>query len=130
MNNKGKAALGIAAGAAAAGLAYTAYASRPKADTGSKKITVEVIHQDGTNKNFEYTTDKEFLGDLLSEEGLIQGDEGAYGLFVTEVDGEKSQFDQDGSWWQLSQNGTPAQSGADSLAIEDGAHYTWTYTAE
>ena len=69
------------------------------------------------------------LGDALQQEGLIAGEEGQYGLFVTEVDGEKADFDQNGSWWMLEENGQQAAKGADKLPVEDGATYSWIYSA-
>ena len=103
-------------------------ANKPTGTAGSKQITVEVIHKDGTQTEFSYATDKEFLGELLVEEGLISGDEGAYGLFVHTVDGETADFAVDGGWWQLSQDGESVTVGADALPITDGSTYTWAYT--
>ncbi len=129
MKNTGKILAGAAVAAAGGVLIYAAasHQNSSSAKTGSKEITVEVIHKDGSKKTFTYQTDEEYLGDLLQKEGLIEGEDGQYGIFVTEVDGEKSVFGQDGSWWQLSENGKPSESGADALPITDQAVYTWTY---
>lgn len=97
-------------------------------DGTEKTFEVEVIHTDGTKKSFSYTSDQEFLGDVLVEEGLIEGDEGEYGLFVTSVDGEASDFAKDGTWWMLSVNGTQAPVGVSEVPVEDGAVYTWSCT--
>lgn len=103
-------------------------ANKPTGTAGSKQITVEVIHKDGTQAEFSYATDKEFLGELLVEEGLISGDKGAYGIYVSTVDGETADFAVDGGWWQLSQDGESVTVGADALPITDGSTYTWAYT--
>ena len=103
-------------------------ANKPTGTAGSKQITVEVIHKDGTQAEFSYATDKEFLGELLVEEGLISGDKGAYGIYVSTVDGETADFAVDGGWWQLSQDGESVTVGADTLPITDGSTYTWAYT--
>ena len=95
---------------------------------GSKNISVEVIHKDGSEKSFSYSTDEEYLGKLLLDEGLISGSDSSYGLYVEAVDGETADYSVDGSWWALSINGEFAQTGADTTPINDGDVYTWTYT--
>lgn len=104
--------------------------NRPEAEVGGKSITVTVTHKDGSEQDFSYRTDKEYLGELLAEEGLISGSEGPYGLFVDTVDGETAVFEEDGGWWQLTCNGESAQTGADAVVIEDGAVYHWIYTID
>lgn len=95
---------------------------------GDKEITVEVIHSDGSQMDFTYETDLEYLGELLEKEGLISGTESEYGLFVDTVDGETADYAVDGGWWQLACNGEASQTGADSVVLRDGDVYTWTYT--
>ena len=102
--------------------------SRPEAEAGGKSIIVTVTHKNGSEKEFTYQTDKEYLGELLVEEGLISGSDGPYGVFVDTVDGETAIFEEDGGWWQLFCNGASAQAGADAVVIEDGGSYHWAYT--
>ena len=104
--------------------------TRPAAQTGEKEITVTVVHKDGSERVFTYSTEHEYLGDLLAEEGLISGSEGPYGLFVDTVDGETAVFEADGGWWQLFCNGESVQTGADTVVIEDGTTYHWIYTVD
>ncbi len=33
-----------------------------------------------------------------------------------------------GGWWQLTCSGEAAQTGADTVVLEDGGHYGWVYT--
>lgn len=130
MENKNKKILaGTAAAAAAIALIWAVQAQKPaeKQSGQERKIKVEVVHQDGSTSSREYTTQDELLGELLSKEGLISGEEGSFGLFVTEVDGETVDYEKDGSWWKLSVDGEDAQTGVDSVPVEDGAVYTWTY---
>lgn len=112
----------------AAGMYALWRVSRPAAEDGEKRVSVQVNHSDGTQAEFTYQTDQAYLGPLLEEEGLISGTEGAYGLFVDTVDGETADYDADGGWWQLTCNGEPAQTGADQVALEDGGVYVWSYT--
>ena len=103
-------------------------ANLPQAVQGEKSITVTVVHSDKEQNVFEYTTDEEFLGIFLMDAGLIGGDEGEFGLFVTMVDGETADYMRDKSWWMLSKNGEMLTTGADQTPICDGEKYEWTYT--
>ena len=115
---------------AAAALMFGAwYATRPEPVEGMKHITVEVLHSDGSEKTFAYDTDAEYLGIFLEEEGLIEGEEGPYGIYVSEVDGERAVYDECGCWWGLECDGERVNTGADQVVIEDGRTYTWIYSS-
>ena len=102
--------------------------SRPAPQEGEKIITVEVVHKDGSEKSFDFQTDHEYLGAFLLEINLISGTMGEFGIFVDTVDGETADYSVDGGWWQLLCDGESAQTGADSVVLEDGSVYTWVYT--
>lgn len=102
--------------------------TRPETAAGDKHITVQVVHGDGSEKNFAYDTDAEYLGEVLLAEGLIAGDEGEYGLYITSVDGEEAIYETDGSYWALYEGEDYAQQGADQTPIQDGGEYSLVYT--
>ena len=89
------------------------------------QITVEVVCADGTQKTFTVNTDKTNLGDALIEEGLIEGEEGAYGWFITKVDGEFHKWEDDGKYWAFYINGEYAMTGVSSTPITAGTTYTF-----
>ncbi len=93
------------------------------ADT--KTVTVTVVHGDGSTKDFTVKTDKELLGEALTDEKLIEGENGPYGLFVKTVDGETVD-DANQEWWCLTKGGESVETGVDSTPVEDGATYEWT----
>lgn len=129
MNNKKTILLAAAALLVLAGiLAGIWYADRPQTDAGTKTITVEVLHGDGSTKSFTYTTTAEFLGEVLLDQGLVQGEEGEYGLYILTVDGEDAVYEDDGAYWALYQNGEYATSGADTTPIQDGDVFRFEYT--
>ena len=105
-------------------------ATRPSAEVGAKTVTVEVVHGDGTQKEFVYHTDMEYLGELLLSEELVQGDAGEYGLYITVVDGEEAIYETDGAYWALYENGDYAMQGADETPLSDGDNFSLVYTAE
>ena len=100
---------------------------KPETTKGSKEITVTVIHADQSEKDFTYHTDAEYLGEVLLAEGLIDGEDGDYGLFVTTVDGEIAD-DAEQQWWCLTKNGETVNTGVDLTPIADGEHYELTMT--
>lgn len=104
-------------------------AARPAAAEGIKTITVEVVHRDASSKTFTYTTSAEYLGEVLLEEKLIQGEQGPYGLYVTQVDGETAVYETDGAYWALYQGDGYASTGVDTTPIADGDEFSLVYTA-
>lgn len=102
--------------------------ARPAPQAGSKNITVSVVHSDGSTRDFDYWTEASYLAEVLTEEGLIDGEEGEFGLFVLTVDGETTDYERDGSWWCLTKGGQEVTTGVSETALADGDHYEWTYT--
>ena len=97
----------------------------PKGSAGTKNITVTVDHLNAEDTTFEIKTDEEMLGDALTDEDLIAGTEGEFGLFVDTVDGETADSSKE-EWWGYTVNGEEAQYGVDSQPVEDGATYAFT----
>ena len=61
-------------------------ANRPATQEGAKTITF-VINGKDASRSVEIHTDREYLGEALTDEKLVEGTESEYGLFVTKVDG-------------------------------------------
>ena len=89
------------------------------------ELEVKVADQSIT---FTVNTDKKTLGEALLEHDLIAGDEGAYGLYVKQVNGIVADYDIDGSYWALYKNGEMCMNGVDTTNISDGEHYEFVYT--
>lgn len=105
---------------AAAILAYVFLS--PSGTAGSKTIVFQVTHSDGSTKEFEISTGSENLRGALEQEALISGDESAYGLFVTTIDGETAD-DGQRQWWCFTKDGEMLNTGVDDTMIADGEHY-------
>ena len=101
------------------------YFTRPETQVGDKTVVVEVVHADGNSREFTCQTDEEYLGPLLLEEKLAEGEQGAYGLFITAVDGETAQ-DSLRQWWCITKGGERVDTGADATPIADGDHFELT----
>ncbi len=124
MKNKKMLLAVVALVAVAAVLLGVYFLTRPQTQAGSKTVTVTVVHGDGSEKVFTYHTDEEYLGALLVQEGLIQGENGMY----TVVDGEEASWEKDNAWWGFYIGEESAMQGADTTPIADGDHFKWVYT--
>ena len=92
-------------------------------------FTLEVVGPDGSSKEHVIsTTSDKNLRQALEGEGLISGEEGAYGLYVKVVDGITADYDVDQSWWGLYKDGVQINSGVDGVTISDGDHYELVYS--
>lgn len=97
-----------------------------RADTelGVGATTVEVeVKADDKSVTFTIHTDKQTLGEALIEHGLIEGENGAFGLYVKLVNGIEADYDKDKTYWSLYKNGEYMLTGVDTTPISDGEHY-------
>ena len=101
------------------------FVNRPQAVTGSKTVTVEVVHGDGTEKAFIIRTDADSLRQACEEQDLIAGRESEYGLFVLTVDGETAD-ESIQQWWCITKGGEEHFYGVDDTMIQDGEQYEFT----
>lgn len=104
------------------------FATRPETAAGSKEITITVIHKDGTTKEFSYATDAEYLGEVLTGEGLVTGYEGEFGLVMESVDGETADWNVDQGYWCLYVGEEYATTGAGTTPVYDGSTFKLVYT--
>ncbi len=94
---------------------------------GDTTVLLEVKVED-RSVTFTVKTDKETLGDALLEHGLIEGDEGAFGLYIKKVNGIRADYDKDGAYWALYKDGEMSMTGVDTTKISDGEHYEFIYS--
>ena len=99
----------------------------PKGTAGDKAYTLTVVDAEGNETVHELQTDEEMLGAALLKEGLIEGDDSEYGLFVNTVDGITANADNQ-EWWCLTKGGEMWNYGADATELSDGDTYELTFT--
>ena len=128
MKNKKLVLAAVAFVAVIAILAAVSLVNRPETVAGGKTITVTVVHGDSTQKEFVYTTDAEYLGEVIQAEGLVEGVMGPYGLEIHAVDGEKASWEENQSYWALYEGEEYATTGADGIVLTDGGVYKLEYT--
>ncbi len=94
--------------------------------TGDKTFTLQVEALDRTVA-FTVSTDADTVGDALLENGLIEGDEGQYGLYIKKVNGILADYDVNQRYWAFYINGEYAMTGVDSTEIKVGDEYSLVY---
>lgn len=94
---------------------------------GAKTVAVEVKAGE-KSVVFTIKTDEAILGDALAAHGLVEGEEGPYGLYVKKVNGILADYDVDASYWGFYKNGEYMMTGIDVTEFTDGEHYELVYT--
>ena len=127
MSKKSKIWLALAALVVVAAVLVSVYlAARPETSAGEKHITVEIVGKDDA-RTVEIDTEEEYLGPALQNEGLIEGTESEFGLFVTTVDGYTAD-DSAQEWWCFTKGGESVNTGVDTTPIADGDAFEITLT--
>ncbi len=92
-------------------------------ELNEKQFTFKVTDAEGNESVFEIKTDKATVGEALMDKGLIEGEEGPYGLYVKTVNGITLDYDTDGKYWAFYANGEYASKGVELTDITDGTVY-------
>ena len=98
----------------------------PTADAVSFKVVVTDL--DGKETTFEYSSNAASVGEALVAEGLIEGHETEYGLYIDTVNGITADWDNDQTYWAFYINGEYATTGIDGTEIVADTTYGLTLT--
>lgn len=98
----------------------------PAADAVSFKVVVTDL--DGNETAFEYSSNAASVGEALVAEGLIEGHETEYGLYIDTVNGITADWDNDQTYWAFYINGEYATTGIDGTEIVADTTYGLTLT--
>lgn len=90
---------------------------------GERSFLFTVTDGEGKETAFEIHTDKTVVGEALQELGLIEGEEGQYGLYVKKVNGITADYDTTGTYWAFYIDGNMAPTGVDMTEIVAGESY-------
>ncbi len=95
---------------------------------GEGKTAIEVeVKAGGQCVTFTLNTDKENLADALLEHGIIEGEDGPYGIYIKKVNGILADYDVNKAYWSLCRDGEMLNTGASDTKITDGEHYELVY---
>ena len=102
------------------------YTADTELGEGSKIITVEVKAIEKTI-TFTIKTDAKTVGEALIDNELIDGDVGAYGLYVKKVNGMLADYDVNQRYWAFYIDGEMALTGVDATPISEDSVYRLEY---
>lgn len=115
-------------------------AAQPAATPEASDVTVKgegatvfqfsVVDLEGNETKFEIHTDETTVGAALLKEGLIEGEEGPYGLYVMKVNGIEAIYEEDGSYWAFYENDQYGLTGVDMTDIDPSVAYSFVQTKD
>ena len=94
--------------------------------TGAKSIKV-TVKAENASVTFTVNTDKENLADALLEHKLVEGEDGAYGLYIKKVNGILADYDVNQSYWSFQINGEAQMNGVSDAKIRGGESFELVY---
>ena len=97
---------------------------------GATVFQFSVVDLDETETKFEIHTDETTVGAALMKLGLIEGEEGPYGLYVKKVNGITAVYEEDGSYWAFYENGEYGLTGVDLTDIDPNVAYSFVKTKD
>jgi len=103
------------------------YTADTELGSGEKTLEVQVVALDNSI-TFTIHSDKETVGEALTEHKLIEGERGSYGIYVKKVNGITADYDTDKTYWAFTKNGESMMTGVDGAEFKDGEHYELVYT--
>jgi len=92
---------------------------------GKTSFRFSVVDKDGKETGYLIHTDTDTVGAALLELGLIEGEEGDYGLYVKKVNGITADYDVDKTYWAFYIGEEYAMSGVDKTSIVEGESYSF-----
>lgn len=91
---------------------------------GAKSFAAEVVDLEGGKVSFTVKTDEATVGEALQTLGVLQGEEGPYGLYIKTVNGATLDYEKDGAYWAFYVDGAYATAGVDETQIVETSVYT------
>lgn len=97
-----------------------------KLGEGAKNFFFSVVDAEGKTVHcYEISTDADTVGKALQDLGLIEGNDGPYGLYVEKVCGIEALYEKDGTYWAFYKGDDYSMTGVDTTEIEIGAAYSF-----
>ena len=95
---------------------------------GAMAFDFSVVDLEGKETRFQIHTDETTVGAALMNLGLIEGEEGPYGLYVKKVNGITAIYEEDGTYWAFYENGEYGLTGVDLTEIDPAVAYSFVQT--
>ena len=92
---------GIGVGGSADAVSSATKSVSEKSSLRELQVFTVVVEIDDDVRVFDFETDREYVLEVLLEEGLVQGEQVSWGFNVTTVDGVKADFGRKGEYWSI-----------------------------
>lgn len=97
---------------------------------GATVFQFSVVDLEENETKFEIHTDETTVGAALLNVGLIEGEDGPYGLYVMKVNGIEAIYENDGSYWAFYEDGAYGMTGVDQTEINPDVAYSFVQTKD
>ena len=97
---------------------------------GATVFQFSVVDLEENETKFEIHTDETTVGAALLKLGLIEGEDGPYGLYVMKVNGIEAIYEEDGSYWAFYENGQYGMTGVDLTDSDPAVAYSFVQTQD
>ena len=95
---------------------------------GATVFQFSVVDLEENETRFEIHTDETTVGAALLKLGIIEGEDGPYGLYVMKVNGIEAIYENDGTYWAFYENGEYGLTGVDMTDIDPDVAYSFVQT--
>ena len=90
---------------------------------GSKSFELTIVDKEGAEHLYLIHTDEEMVGYAMIAHGLIEGEEGPYGMYIKSVLGQVLDYETDQMYWAFYVNGEYALTGVDQTPVTADTAY-------
>ena len=92
---------------------------------GAKSFPLTIVDKEGNAITITVNTDKEMVGEALTELGIVEGTMGEYGLYMTHVNVIPDIWEDDGYYWSFYINDEYAMTGVDQTPSPRAKATSW-----
>ena len=89
---------------------------------GKIQFILKVIAEEQT-VTFTIKTNEENLGKALLESGMVEGEDGAFGLYIKKVNGMLADYDVNQTYWSFCIDGEAQMTGVSDVTLEGGESF-------
>ena len=90
---------------------------------GEKSFELIIVDKEGAEHQYLIHTDEEMVGTAMIAHGLIEGEEGPYGMYIKSVLGQVLDYETDQMYWAFYVNGEYALTGVDQTPVTVDTSY-------
>ena len=90
---------------------------------GASNFGLTIIDKEGVTHLYRVHTNVGMVGEALIEVGLIDGEQGPYGMYIKSVLGQTLDYETDGMYWAFYVGGEYAMTGVDQTPVEHDGEY-------